>query len=132
MAIEVATDNDSRYRWIRRNLVKFHYLTLSKQDKSALIQYFMTVRGSSRQQMMRLVKYYRDTGKLVRQQRTINGFARRFTDCDIRLPTAIDQRHSTPSGLTVKKLHKRAFLVLSQQEYPPQSLPDRREAQTEC
>jgi hypothetical protein len=79
VAFEVASNKDSRYQWVQRTLVKFHYLSLSKQDKGVLIRYLMKVSGYSRQQITRLVKQYRDTGRLVRQQRTANGFSRRFT-----------------------------------------------------
>ncbi len=85
VAFEVASDKNSRYRWIQRALVKFHYLTLSKQDKGVLIRYLMKVSGYSRQQITRLAKQYRDTGRLVRRQRTANGFSRRFTDTDVHL-----------------------------------------------
>ncbi|RLQ20141.1 transposase [Seongchinamella sediminis] len=117
VAFEVASDKDSRYQWIQRTLVKFHYLSLSKHDKGVLIRYLIKISGYSRQQMTRLVQQYRDTGKLVRQQRTTNGFARRFTDCDIRLLAAMDERHNTPNGLTMKKLCERAYVVFGQEEY---------------
>ncbi|MGI9295492.1 MAG: integrase catalytic domain-containing protein [Pseudomonadales bacterium] len=117
VAFEVASDKNSRYRWIQRTLVKFHYLTLSKQDKGVLIRYLMKVSGYSRQQITRLVKQYRDTGQLVRQQRTTNGFSRRFTDEDVRLLAAMDERHNTPNGLTMKKLCERAYTVFGQDEH---------------
>ena len=117
VAFEVASDKDSRYRWVQRTLVKFHYLTLSKQDKGILIRYIMKVSGYSRQQITRLVKQYRDTGQVVRQQRTANGFSRRFTDGDVRLLAATDERHNTPNGLTMKKLCERAYAVFGQEEY---------------
>lgn len=117
VAFEVASDKDSCYQWIQRTLVKFHYLTLSKQDKGVLIRYLVKVSGYSRQQMTRLVKQYRDTGRLVRQQRTVHGFSRRFTDADIHLLAQMDERHNTPNGLTMKKLCERAYTVFGQDEY---------------
>ena len=91
VAFEVADDKDSRYRWVQRTLVKFHYLSLSRPDKGVLIRYLMKISGYSRQQITRLIKQYRDTGRLVRQQRTVNGFSRRFTAEDIRLLAAMDE-----------------------------------------
>jgi len=117
VAFEVASNKDSRYRWVQRTLVKFHYLSLSKQDKGVLIRYLMKVSGYSRQQITRLVKQYRDTGRLVRQQRTVNGFSRRFTDEDVHLLAAMDERHNTPNGLTMKKLCERAYMLFGQDEY---------------
>ena len=117
VAFEVADDKDSRYRWVQRTLVKFHYLSLSRPDKGVLIRYLMKISGYSRQQITRLIKQYRDTGRLVRQQRTVNGFSRRFTAADIRLLAAMDERHNTPNGLTMKKLCERAYTLYGQPTY---------------
>lgn len=62
VAFEVVSDKNARLQWIQPTLVKFHYLTLSKEDKGVLIRYFMKVSGYSPQQITRLVKQYRDTG----------------------------------------------------------------------
>ena len=117
VAFEVASDKDSRYQWIQRTLVKFRYKSLRKPDKGVLIQYLVKVSGYSRQQITRLVKQYRDTGRLVRRQRTVKGFSRRFTDDDIRLLVTMDMRHNTPNGLTMKKLCERAYVVFDEQAY---------------
>ena len=117
VAFEVASDKDSRYQWIRRTLVKFRYKSLRKPDKGVLIQYLVKVSGYSRQQITRLVKQYRDTGRLVRRQRTVKGFSRRFTDDDIRLLVTMDMRHNTLNGLTMKKLCERAYVVFDEQAY---------------
>ena len=117
VAFEVASDKDSRYQWIQRTLVKFRYKSLRKPDKGVLIQYLVKVSGYSRQQITRLVKQYRDTGRLVRRQRTVKGFSRRFTDDDIRLLVTMDMRHNTPNGLTIKKLCERAYVVFDEQGY---------------
>ena len=114
---EVPKDKDIRYQWVQRILVKFHYLSLSRPDKGVLIRYLMRLSGYSRQQLTRLIKQYRDTGRLVRRQSTVNGFARRFTAEDIRLLAAMDERHNTPNGLTMKKLCERAYTVYDQAKY---------------
>ena len=120
---EVPKDKDLRYQWVQRTLVKFHYLSLSRPDKGVLIRYLMRLSGYSRQQLTRLIKQYRDTGRLVRQQSTVNGFARRFTAADIRLLAAMDERHNTPNGLTMKKLCERACTVYGQAEYQRRQPP---------
>ena len=101
VAFEVADDKDSRYRWVQRTLVKFHYLSLSRPDKGVLIRYLMRLSGYSRQQLTRLIKQYRDTGRLVRQQSTVNGFARRFTAEDIRLLAAMSRRPAPEAPASV-------------------------------
>ena len=117
VAFEVAGDKRSRYDWIRRTLVKFDYLRCNKVDKGTLTAYLMKVSGYSRAQVKRLIKRYRETGKLAPRQCTARGFARRYTQADMRLLAAMDERHNTPNGLTLKKLCERAYEVFGQAEY---------------
>ena len=117
VAFEVAGDKRSRYDWVRRTLVKFNYLGCGKADRGVLISYLMKVSGYSRAQVKRLIKQYRDTGRLAPRQRTVRGFARRYSKADIRLLAAMDERHNTPNGLTLKKLCERAYAVFGQAEY---------------
>ena len=117
VALEVASNKDSRYRWIQRMLTRFSYRTLNRRDKGVVIRYLMKVSGYSRQRMTRLIKQYRDNGQLVHRQRTVNGFARRFTDGDIHLLAQMDERHNTPNGLTMKKLCERACELFDDAEY---------------
>ena len=117
VAFEVLSDKDERYRWLQHSLMKFRYKTLNKHDKGVLIRYLMKVSGYSRPQLTRLLRQYRETGRVVRRQRTTNGFSRRFTAADIRLLAAMDERHNTPNGFTMKKLCERAWQVFGQDEY---------------
>lgn len=117
VAFSVLSDTDACYRWLQGELVKFQPLTRSRQDKGVLIRYLMKVSGYSRQQITRLIKQYRQTGTLRRRQRTVAGFARKYTSADIRLLAAMDERHDTPCGPAVKKLCERAWAVFGQTEY---------------
>lgn len=117
VAFEVAGDKQSRYDWVRRTLVKFDYLRRNKADKGTLTAYLMKVSGYSRAQVKRLVKQYRETGRLTPRHCTAGGFARRYTKADMRLLAAMDERHNTPNGLALKKLCERAYEVFGQAEY---------------
>ena len=117
VAFEVAGDKQSRYDWVRRTLVRFDYLRCNKADKGTLTAYLMKVSGYSRAQVKRLIKQYRETGRLTPRQCTARGFPRRYTQADMRLLAAMDERHNTPNGLTLKKLCERAFEVFGQAEY---------------
>ena len=99
VVFEVAGDKQGRYDWVRRTLVKFNYLSCSKADKGTLMGYLMKVSGYSRAQLKRLIKRYRETGRLTPRQRTVRGFTRRYTKVDIRLLAAMDERHNTPQRL---------------------------------
>jgi transposase InsO family protein len=106
------------YRWIQRTLVRFHYLELCRSDKGLIVHYLQKVSGYSRAQIIGLIKQYRKTGRVQRRQRTVKGFASRYTREDIHLLARLDELHSTLSGPAVKKLCERAYRVFGQPEYP--------------
>jgi len=117
VVFSVLSDKDTCYRWIRGELVKFRYLKRSRPEKGVVIRYLMKISGYSRQQLTRLIAQYRKTGRLKRRQRTVAGFKRKYAEKDIRLLAAMDERHDTPCGPTVKKLCERACKVFGQTEY---------------
>lgn len=108
VAFSVLGSKDERYRFLQTELVRWGYLQLSRSDKGIVTGYLMKVSGYSRQQLTRLIAKYRDTGRLQRQQRTVAGFRKKYSDVDIRLLAVMDERHETPCGHTLKKLCERA------------------------
>lgn len=68
---KVDTIKAERYKWIQHELVRFGYLTQSKQNKGILTQYIMKVSRYSRQQLNHLVKQYRETG-YIRDQHVVS------------------------------------------------------------
>jgi transposase InsO family protein len=117
VAFSVISDKDACYRWIQGELAKFRYLGLSRQGKGVVIRYLVKISGYSRQQLTRLIAQYRKAGRLQRRQRTVAGFKPRYTELDIRLLAAMDERHGTPCGPAVKKLCERACGLFGQTEY---------------
>ena len=108
---------EDRYAWIQRTLIRFRYRQLSRPDKGRLLGFLQKVSGYSRIQIKRLVKQSITTGKLKRRQRTVSGFARKYTSADIRLLAHTDELHGTLSGPATKKLCERAATVFGQTEY---------------
>jgi len=49
-----------------------------------------------------------------RRQRTVSGFKLKYSEQDIRLLAAMDERHDTPCGPAVKKLCEQACEVFGQ------------------
>jgi transposase InsO family protein len=117
VAFSVISDKRTRYKWIQGELVKFQYLTLPRQHKGVVIRYLMKLSGYSRQQLTRLIGQYHRTGRLKPRQRTVAGFKKRFTEKDIRLLAAMDERHETPCGQAIKKLCERAHQVYHEDQY---------------
>lgn len=117
IAFAIAGSKDERYQLIEQLLKQFDYPSLKRVDKGIFIQFLMKLSGYSRQQLTRMIRRYRQTGRLQRHQRTTNGFKTRYTRHDIRLLAALDQRHDTPNGLRVKKLCERAYQVFGDTAY---------------
>ena len=90
VAFLVASNKDECYRGIQRTLVKFRYPSLNKRSKGVVVRFLIKIIGYSRQQITRLVKQYRDTGKIERQQRSYQGFERLYTVEDIRLLASLE------------------------------------------
>jgi len=82
-----------------------------------MIHYLIKISGYSRQQFTRLIAQYRRTDRLQRRRRTVSGFTQKYTEQDIHLLAAMDERHDTPCGPAVKKLCERACEVFGQTEY---------------
>lgn len=74
VAFLVASSTDESYQGIQRTLVKFRYPSLNKRSKGVVVRFLVKITGYSRQQITRLIKQYRDTGKIERQQRAYQGF----------------------------------------------------------
>jgi len=108
---------NARYRWLQHTLVKFRYLQLSKADKGLINRYIRKLTGYSPAQVKRLIRQYRQTGRLVRKQRTAKGFQLKYTREDALLLAALDERHNTLSGPATKKLCERAYQVFGETEY---------------
>jgi len=64
-----------------------------------------------------MIQRYTDSGRLEPRQKTLNGFAKRYTLEDTRLLARLDQRHDTPNGLMVKKLCERAHHQFNDDDY---------------
>jgi transposase InsO family protein len=117
IAFLVASSKNEIYRDIQRTLVKFRYPLLDKASKGIVMHFLIKITGYSRQQITRLVKQYRDTGRIERQQRIYQGFERLYLAEDIRLLAALDERHNTPSGAVTKKLCERGLNLFNQTQY---------------
>lgn len=117
VAFGIATTKEERYRWISKVLAKYRYTQLSKKDKGTIIALIQKISGYSRQQVTRLIKQQKKSGKIVFRQRTTNGFQKRYTDADIRLLARMDELHPVNSGATIKKLCERAYELYGEDQF---------------
>lgn len=117
-AVEFSLHNQqSRYDFIRRSLIRFRYHQLSKPDKGLLLSFMSHVSGYSRIQVKRLTKVWLERGSLQPRFSAGNGFTRKYTDADQRLLAKLDELHGTLSGPATKKLCERAWQLFGLADY---------------
>ncbi|MCF7982535.1 MAG: hypothetical protein K9K86_11165 [Pseudomonadales bacterium] len=117
VVFNVATSKPTRHHWVQKTLVKLQYWQRGKTDKGVITRYLMKVTGYSRAQIKRLIQQYHQSGTVSVKTACRNGFKRRYTDADIRLLAAMDERHNQPSGPVLKKLCERAYERFGQAQY---------------
>ena len=110
--IALKVTKSERYGFIERTLKRLGYAPLSRPDKGVVLRYFERMTGLSRQQVTRLVRRYRKTGKVTKKRAPpTRGFSRRFDLTDVALLAEMDALHNTLSGPATKKLMERALLI---------------------
>lgn len=118
LTVDFAVAADERYDFIARTVRRFGYGRLKRTDKGVVLRFLERVSGYSRQQLTRLVKRGAARGPLIKRYRAPRvGFARLYSDADVRLLAEIDSLHGTLSGLATKKLMERAFHVFGDVDY---------------
>lgn len=95
-----AEDDKARYAFIRNVLSRFDYRRLARPDKGLIRVYLGRTSGYSRAQLARLIRQYIDCGRVVqRYAKPRAGFARTYTEADVRVLSETDALHCTLSGL---------------------------------
>lgn len=117
VAFTVLGDKHERYLFIQKTLIKFRYITLKKPDKGIVNCYLRKITGYSRQQLTRLIKQYKDDGKIRWQPCRCNGFSTIYDNKDIKLLVEMDTRHEDICGHAIKKLMERAYNKFEHKEY---------------
>lgn len=118
VSFEIPGGPDARYRWIEETLTKLGYWRLKKADKGLVIRYLMKMSGYSRQQITRLIKQYRVSGRVRRNHSSpATGFSTKYTPEDVKLLAELDELHDTLSGPATRKLCERAFTVFNDVRY---------------
>ncbi len=86
MEIEAA-DRAEVYEWVTRTLCEQEYWKQGRGTRGMLRLYLGRMTGLSRAQVTRLIRCYRETGRVRRQSYRRNRFARHYTVADVELRT---------------------------------------------
>ncbi len=110
-------DKAEAYKWVELKLIQFKYLTMKKKEKGILRIYLCKVTGYSQQQITRLIRQYKEGGKVK-----LKGYKRynpniKYTKEDIDLIAKTDKLHNNPSGPSLVKTLKRMINVYNKEEF---------------
>ena len=97
------------YAWIQETLLRQEYFRQRKKQRGLIRAYLSKVSGRSLPQLTRLIRQYRQRGKIRVHAYQRRGFPRRYTDRDVALLAAgevaqrrdQDRSRVTPSGACV-------------------------------
>jgi hypothetical protein len=116
-AFAILGSKQEKYKWIQTNLIKFNYYSLNKNSKGIVVQYLHKITGYSRQQITRLIKQYKKTGKIFYHHKSTAGFQIKYLKEDALSLVAIDELHGTLNGMATKKLCERAWNIYQEKKY---------------
>lgn len=106
-----------RYRWIETVLVRFKYPQLKRVEKGVIRLYIEKVSGYCRAQVTRLIRCYKQQGRLRKTQQKRHRFPTKYTLADIALLARTDELHDYLSGPATKKIMEREWVVYGHLEF---------------
>ena len=104
---------------MQRTLARFGYARLGKADKGTLRRFLGKTTGLSRAQLTRLVRQYRDTGRIVdrRGGPPARPFERRCTAADARLLADVDATLGQMAGPATREVMRREREVFGDERF---------------
>ena len=106
-------DRDEAYDFVRRTLVRLDYDALGRAGKGTAREFLGKATGLSRAQVTRLIRQYRDTGRVEDRRGANSGrpFARVYTPADIRLLAEADEIGGQLCGPAACEVMRREYEV---------------------
>ena len=80
------------YAWVQQTLVEQEYFRQPKKHRGVIRAYLSRVTGLSLPQITRLIRQYRQNGRIAASYRR-HRFARTYTDADVALLAEVDKAH---------------------------------------
>jgi len=105
------------YAFCERVLVAQEYARQSKKQRGAVRRYLSKVTGLSLPQIARLVRKYRQGGKVETQPYRRHSFATQYTDADVALLAEVDRAHERLSGPARRRILEREYMEFGKQEF---------------
>jgi transposase InsO family protein len=108
---------EEKYRWIEEVLIRFKYRRLKRDEKGVIRQYMERITGYSRAQVSRLIRRYKQTGRLKKTQYRRHRFPRKYTPSEVELLAKTDELHEWLSGPATKRIMEREYEVYGHSEF---------------
>jgi transposase InsO family protein len=105
------------YAWVERVLVAQEFKRQSKKDRGAIRTYVEKVTGLSTPQVTRLIRKYKNTGRVRLRAFRRRRFARQYTERDVALLAAVDRAHERLSGPATVCILKREHEKFGKKEF---------------
>jgi transposase InsO family protein len=105
------------YSWIERTLVRQEYARLDRPGKGLVRRYLTRMTGLSRAQVTRLIRVYRQTGRVQAADYQRTRFAKHYTAADVELLAYVDKAHGNLSGPATRRILEREFSEYGQAAY---------------
>jgi len=117
VAFKVADSKTERYHLVEEILCRFSYQTAKKAEKGVVYRFLQKVLGYSRQQLTRLVRQYKNVGRVRHRPARNNGFSKVYLPEDIAVLRQLDEQHGRLNGQATRKLCQRAYEVFKDDRY---------------
>jgi len=108
---------EERYSWIESILVRFTYQRLNRDEKGIIRQYLEKVSGYSRAQVCRLIRQFKQDGRVRKADCKRHRFPTKYTQKDIALLARTDDLHDYLSGPATKKIMEREWIVYGHMDF---------------
>ena len=107
------SDRTEAYEFVARTLARLGYCALDRPSKTLVKRLLAKTTGYSRAQLTRLIRQYRDTGRVADRRDGNQGrpFERVYTPADVRLLARVDADLGQMSGLATRVVLHREFHV---------------------
>lgn len=105
------------YDWVEKTLAEQKYFQQRKKQRGVIRSFLSRVTGLSLPQLTRLIRRYRQDGRLRTQTGRRQRFARTYTDADIALLAEVDKAHQWLSGPATKRILKREHEVFGKPQF---------------
>ena len=105
------------YGWTQQVLIAQEYASLGKKERGAVRAYITKVTGLSLPQAARLIRMYRETGRIEQQPHQRRQFPRKYTVGDVTLLALVDRAHERMSGPATRCILRREYEEYNKPEY---------------